>query len=506
MKQIRQHVFLFFLYLVVFCISCSAASASDGLYTAITEDGVNLKMKRYRPSPEADFNETQPVLLFPGILCNLNEFMPHTKEERQNDYKDMTLDEPIAQWAVDDEYIENDPMMYFSIAHYLWLKGYDPWLANYRGIGRGDFRSQKGNIRTNLDIWASLDAPAFVEKIYNETGNYPVIGGHSTGGFVAYAYLQGTYMDIDELNRGYENGFIAPVKSDPELAVLRNSQIKGFIAIDPGLIPRVPDFADNILVWLLVGTPMYLDFGNLMEEVVNPIVTNSGIIITAVDLIFGMIYRADQALGEFLDIFGYLNFWYVHNTHPNVEDYFARYGLASTYMGSLAQWGNVSLRHRIREHWQNGEENKNILIPPEPDPLNDNYYYYDEHMDRVTVPTIAVLSSSSGLVGSDDVIENLMNSKTFHENDEYYEIPDSAHVDIVCGLNGPTNTFQKIGNWLSKVSPIPVSEEKTALEKDHVASSSGAPPSIDDKGGAGVSDSGGCFIILTGQDSRFSNP
>ena len=36
-----------------------------------------------------------------------------------------------------EPYIKADKMRYYSLAHYLWLQGFDPWFVNYRDTGRG---------------------------------------------------------------------------------------------------------------------------------------------------------------------------------------------------------------------------------------------------------------------------------------------------------------------------------------------------------------------------------
>ncbi len=79
---------------LVLC-GCCPLWAADGLYTVQADDGVALKMRRYRPSEEAPFREgSQPVVLFSGILTNMNEFLTHTPEERKAAYAGMTLPEP----------------------------------------------------------------------------------------------------------------------------------------------------------------------------------------------------------------------------------------------------------------------------------------------------------------------------------------------------------------------------------------------------------------------------
>lgn len=203
----------------------------DGLYEAACADGVVIRMRRYRPTPEAPFrNGCQPVLLFPGILENINQFLPSSNAapECAKRYKGMKLRTPLASWAQNDPFIAADPMLYFSLAQFLWNQGYDPWFANYRGIGRGVFKSDglKGD-KVTLDTWATLDTPAAINKVIEVTGLKPVIGGHSTGGLVSYAFLQGATVDPDELTEARSGGYNPHVKSDPELSRQRHMLVRG---------------------------------------------------------------------------------------------------------------------------------------------------------------------------------------------------------------------------------------------------------------------------------------
>lgn len=456
---------------VLFAFINAPVSAEDGVFSAVTDDGVTLKMRRYRPTTDSSYNRNgQPVIIIPGIMCGLDAYCSRTPSERANAYAGMELPEPVADWAIGDEYIQKDPMIYYSLAYYLWQKGFDPWLPNYRGTGRGDYESGMRTALTTLDIWGVMDVPAWVKKVTEVTGKKPYIGGHSTGGFVCYVYLQGAYMDLAELEEGYENGYLPHVKCDPALAVQRNSQVKGFIAIDPGCSPPLPGFLDLQPLWLILSAPVYLDIDRLIDQVVNPYITSKAILTVTINTLFGLIEELDDTLSPYIDLFGYFDFWHVKNTVANVEDYFCRYAATSTYMRGVSGWVNNGLRKRIREHWMNGEENKYQIICPAVDSENDGYYYYDEHMFNVTAPTIALLSESSSLVDSQDVIEHLMQAKTHHAYDYYYEIPGTAHMDIVCGVTAPTIMFPLIGAWLDRVegtatATIPA-QENTVTETD----------------------------------------
>jgi len=463
------------------------------LYTVQADDGVALKMRRYRPSEEAPFREgSQPVVLFSGILTNMNEFLTHTPEERKAAYAGMTLPEPVADWARNDPYIAADPMRYYSIAHYLWVKGYDPWLVNYRGTGRGEFKSERGSLMNTLDIWGIMDTAPCIAKVREVTGIDPFIGGHSTGGFACHAYLQGASFDLEELKVGYENGYLPHVKANPQLAAARNAAIKGYIAIDPGLTPWLPEIIDQPFMWALFGQPGYLDLDMLMDEVVNPYITSKSIMPATIELVCGTIQELNAEYGQYLSLIPYLDIWYTSDTNPNTEDFFARYCASATFIRQLGHWGDIGLHRSIREFWKNGIENKDRLKGPEPAPGRDGYYYYDEHMHLISVPTIAVLSESDGLVKTDDVIEFLMQAKTPHPDDRYQVIPGTAHADIPMGITAPTITFPLIGEWLdTQMAKAAAAEGSSPSSADATAKKSeGQDPSSDG------SDGGMCFIAM----------
>jgi len=88
----------------------------------------------------------------------------------------MKLPNAIAEWAQGDAVIEDDPMVYYNLSYYLWTQGYDVWLANYRGIGRGDFESEISyQVKFPLDdIEVALKqvfGPANINYTYNKENN-----------------------------------------------------------------------------------------------------------------------------------------------------------------------------------------------------------------------------------------------------------------------------------------------------------------------------------------------
>ena len=191
--------------------------------SVFTEDGVELKLKRY-------VNEgAQPVLLVHGFLANGYCFdLP---------YKDHNM------------------------ALYLAEHAYDVWIASFRGCGREPYRCETKNWNHSVDHLAALDAPAFVRGITRSTGKRPVWVGHSMGGMVLYMYLQGTRLE--QSNRDFH------VVSDPDLAAEHNRSILGGITIGsppafysggkewPEVMLGMP-FSKTLTGWMI----QYLRWGN----------------------------------------------------------------------------------------------------------------------------------------------------------------------------------------------------------------------------------------------------
>ena len=60
-------------------VACGNDDRSHGLHLATTADGPELKLRRYRPTPDAEFRSATPVVLFPGITLNFQQFELATK-------------------------------------------------------------------------------------------------------------------------------------------------------------------------------------------------------------------------------------------------------------------------------------------------------------------------------------------------------------------------------------------------------------------------------------------
>lgn len=425
----------------------------NDLFTAKAVDGVTLKLKRFRPTEGSDFRQgAQPILLFSGIGVNMNEYLSHTPEKKKAQYRNMKLPADIADWAVNDPFVAADPMRYYSIAHYLWVKGYDVWMANYRNTGRGKYRSETGKRPATLDEWAVLDTPVCIDKVIEVTGQNPFIGGHSTGGLVAYLYLSGLTVDTDKLLANDER-YAAHMQFDKALARERNQKIKGFIGLDPAGEPPLPftGIIDSRPVWRMLGSETCINVDSLMEEMLGDTNMRNVPAITT-EMFMNFIANRDEIrdVQERFDLFGALRMWDVENTNTFVNDFFLRYGTSSIYLRGFAQYADWGVNGVVREFYKNGEGNQNIIIPPKPNAPRNNLVPYDQ-IKNMTVPAISIFSESDSLVKTDSMVQYLMDGKTPHPNDEWYELQGSAHVDVPFGNSSPTFTFVKIGAWLEKV-------------------------------------------------------
>jgi len=524
-EEVYGKIYLVPTLVLAFCLGMSvmpqsAMSSSvpydpQGIYSTPADDGTTIMLYRYRPDANSAFrSHGTPVLLFTGIVENMNQYLSCTPEVMRNSYSRLILPETVADWAIVKDaqgkalyqdgqpvlepYIQADKMRYYSMAHYLWLLGYDPWFANYRDTGRLNLRSQGDNKCTlnTLDSWATLDVPAAIAKVKSITGKRLYIGGHSTGGLVSYAYLQGCYLDYNNqadktafYKAAAEEGYQPHVKADPLLAIARNVDIKGFIALDPAGRPPLPSYLNTDIFWSLMSSRFYLPLDVASQSLFQLFPTE--VTVTVEQVLFGAINTWDQIYlmnGMENSLFGYLDFWYMQDTNRYMQDFMARYVLSGCSVRCLAQYMDLGLNQTIREFWMNGVENQGTIIPPTPDPGHDGYYYYSEHMDRVTIPIIACLSDSGSLVNPLYAYQDIISKKTPHDLDEWYTITGTAHVDLVIGKKTPSEVFPKVGAWLAKVEAADAAAAGAVDAETHNATGKGASQAATDDSG------GGCFI------------
>jgi pimeloyl-ACP methyl ester carboxylesterase len=429
-------VFLLAFSYVAFAVGPAFAASGED-YRVITEDGANLGLKHYRPEQTAEFNTgRQPVLFMPGALTNSNEFDVRTPDGQTCR---VTLPANLPDWAKNDKYIKRDHAKLYSMAYYLYTQGYDVWLTNYRGQGREPTRSY-GWWNADIDHYGIYDMKATVQKVRELTGKSPVYVGHSMGSTMAYMYLQGAY---------YSPGWNFKVESDPALVAERNGgsgsgAVKGLVDLDG---PTVPSATGTMqmpgLAWYAMVLPIYLNLrfiSRLLPEGISaPVV-----------FIEQILWAIKDALPEpFKSLLASLYSVNPANIDASVLDYAARYAIDGMATHAMAQYADAMACGKLREYYRNGLWGRFRIFPP---PLNgpENLYCYSDNMSKVSLPSLVIADATVDLTDPAD-IKKFYDTKTRNALDEFHVMPGTAHVDVVCGLKAPYDTFPAIGSWLRKL-------------------------------------------------------
>nr|MDO8079209.1 alpha/beta hydrolase [Candidatus Freyarchaeota archaeon] len=425
-------------------VTASSSGFYDDLgtiYKVKTPDGTYIKVLRYHPPGQNFRNGSQPILLFSGILANINEFLSHSTP-RLKQFYNVTLPDNLAPWAVGDENIKKDPLLYYSIAYYLWKQGYDVWLANYRGTGYKEMKSDMGKPTTSIDTFALYDARTAIKHVYSVTGKHPVVGGHSTGGLVTMMLLQGTYFK----SNGHVGSTDALVKERNGITQGPET-IKGFIALEPAGIPTITKLLDIHLVWEILDMDLYLDIRTILETL-----DGTG----KCSMIYLLEEVASQAGPIIRDLLENILNMDLTDFNPPLAYFHLAYSLDSVYFDVLAQYFDFAMHKTIREFFKNGFFNQFLAEAPTPRAWDGYYYYIGNNMKKVKVPMITILATMQNnyldLVNATEIIQDFIKGKTPSGNDPYYFV-EGAHIDVPIGLRAPTGAFPYIGSWLRTIAP-----------------------------------------------------
>jgi len=409
------------------------------IYRVRTRDGVELALKRYRPDPGSPLRlRGQPVILMAGMLSNHNYFDLHAMEGRNYAVR---LPEKLADWARNDPYVRADPLKYYSLAYYLWSRGYDVWLADYRGEGREPVRSA-GTDGYTIDDLGIYDMPAIVSKVREVTGKKPVWIGHSMGSTMAYIYLQGARYEV-------EDNPDTRVVSDPALVRMRNDgcgkqALKGFVDLDGPVVPPggTPEDMQS-LVWWSLYVPFYLDL--------RPFTDTLGWMLSCPTLAMEALLRMVwQSLG--CPELGWLNSLLSINSQnidAGVLAYITQNAVDGVSTRVMAQFSDASTYGKFREDWRNRTLGCFMVCPPPPQE-GDGYYYYSDNLKKISLPALVIADATLDITDPAD-IERFYRGKTRNRRDSFRVIPNTAHVDLAVGLNAPTELFPAIGAWLASL-------------------------------------------------------
>jgi pimeloyl-ACP methyl ester carboxylesterase len=344
-----------------------------------TADGVTLRLKRYIREGG------QPVLLVHGFFANGSCFdLPH---------KDHNL------------------------ALYLAERGYDVWVASFRGCGREPYRCGINDWNHSVDHLAALDAPSLVDGVSRATGKKPAWIGHSMGGMVLYMYLQGALIEADRSS--------FRVVCDPELARKRNASILGGITIG-----SPPAFYFGGRDWLeyVTSLPLFKAFSGWLIQGFRwtngffPRLGGRG-----VPEFTGAFPRAARIIAAKSPLAS--SFYNVRNVHPDVG--YSFFKLAGD---------SVSSRMTTQ-----------ILgFTQDPDLKDYNREYnYSENMKRITAP-LFFISGSEDFTGPENIrVHGYEQVSSKLKRFKLY--PGYGHTDLVMGKKVVEEVYPVIVSWLDEL-------------------------------------------------------
>jgi pimeloyl-ACP methyl ester carboxylesterase len=356
------------------------------LFEAPTGDGIVLRGKRY-PRPGAT-----PVILMHGFVGSCYDF-------------DLAFEE-------------------CNMALFLARRGYDVWIANFRGVGREPHKSDAGDFSHSIEDLVFYDMPALVDAVTERTGKRPVWIGHSMGAVVAYGYLQG-------VTRTEEDGALR-VRPDPDLAGEHNRKLAALVSIAGPTCFRWP--RDSMFHWM-VGTPIsrpVLKAAGALLLRLNRVVPQLPVERLSVGILtyapkVGQALMA-RAVGFFINL-------------DNMSEETLRETLLS---GS----GDVSMTETVQmvEAMLNQEFTEKAAATSD---MKSEPYSYTGGMNLVTAPVLFV-------TGDRDPV----NHRTVYQTG-YLEVssptrdfrcfPDYSHIDLVCGIDTCKTVYPYIAEWLDEV-------------------------------------------------------
>jgi pimeloyl-ACP methyl ester carboxylesterase len=290
-----------------------------------------------------------------------------------------------------------------------------------------------------IDELGIYDMPAIITKVREVTGQKPVWIGHSLGTVMAFVYLQGAkFSSPTDAN--------SDVVSDPGLAAERNNgsgaqALKGLVSLDGPVVPggSIPLLMQPIL-WTSLSVPLYLDLrpftATLGGVAADPIMAFE----STAQYLWGLVGYPDLSLLNLAMLIK------PENMDSNVSEYFFKYVLNGVSTRVVAHISDEIVQGKLREDYRNGFLNF-LRVSPPPAWCWDGYYYYSDNLHKITLPSLVIADSTRNIANPED-IKWFYDAKTRDAADAYFQIPGTAHVDLVMGKNAPYELFPKITDWL----------------------------------------------------------
>lgn len=383
--------------------------------SATTLDGALLEIRRFKVQGAV------PVLLLHGIGSNSNE------------------------WDLPSK----------SFARFLAARGYDVWAANHRRVGKRGPRSS-GARGYGFDELACLDVPALVERVRAETGERPFIVGHSMGGMMAEAWLQGVALESVRVARvprvslsgvRWQDVFARRVTADPARIAARGAAIRGVVAIaSPPRFDWPARGANALTFW----NYNYWDYNILLRHLAWSPAANAAAL--AVDEVPGgeVADFLTDALPS-LPHFGPTLRPYLRAVTAQVGRSFLTaevlYGpnmeapvLIEAVDDAVDDSSGVTMRQ-----FMDGIRLRTFRDRHTLDPLRAPHVYAD-HWGDITAPFLVVGGRYDKLC-NDDTLEREGYAR-LGSADKTYLALDCGHVDLVIGRDAPRDLWDPVVRWL----------------------------------------------------------
>jgi pimeloyl-ACP methyl ester carboxylesterase len=394
------------LALLLFALSwpVSALSFTRTVQTVLTADGVALVGYHY------DNPGAQPVVIFHGLGSNI-----------------FSVDLPLGR---------------HSLAVFLANRGYDVWVLNLRGQGSGDIRSSNpDDWDWSVDDYALRDVPAVVDYVRAATGQKPFLMGHSMGGMILYAYLQGARL-VDRPDLGGTR-----VQGSATLARQRQAGVKGLITISspPRVRWKYNATLFNFFLYPPEDTNILLTVASKSDKVRQILDSRSNIPVA--DIIDWL--ESDLASFPYFgqDLSDYI-FWLVSNLADN--GWLAMVAnpdnVTPETLDVALRWAIDSASTKVVKQFCDAVNFKTFREFHVDDPGRRPYVYAD-HYDRITVPAL-VMAGTKDFLACDDTVKQYGYMKLGSRDKTYIAMRNYGHGDILIGEKAVTQVYPKILTWL----------------------------------------------------------
>lgn len=358
---------------------------SSSLFEVVTEDGVTLRGKRYS-------NEgAMPVILMAGFAGNGFNY-------------DLAFED-------------------CNMALYLARRGFDVWIANFRGTGREPYKSDRTDTPHSIEDVAVYDAPALAAAVTERTGKKPVLVGHSMGGVICYGFLQGL--------KYVGEGGARRLEPDAELCRKRNDQVAAVVSVAGPTTFRWPVGSKSY--WLMGSPPMRLLFSGL-RPILKMISTKAPHV--PIELFITTMLKVAPRTGQAILRLALVNFVNLNNTTPE------------TFVEAIISGGSdVSFIQTYQLVDAIVEQDFTGLTAVED--TGSSVHNFSKSMDTITAPILFVAAENDAV--DYRVLYSEGYEKVSSDVKDYKCFIDFGHLDLLLGTEACRTVFPYVADWLEKI-------------------------------------------------------